>query len=103
MLFRSDVDGWRDVVAVAAGSVHTVGVCADGTVRAAGDDTHGQCGVRGWRDVTAVAAGASHTLGLRADGTAVAVGDDADGQCDVDAWRDLRRTLTRWANGSSSR
>src|SRR5690348_18009847 len=62
-LFRS----WRDVVAVAAGSYHTVGVTAAGRVVAVGSTAFGQCDVAGWRKIVAVAAGSTHTLGLRAD------------------------------------
>ncbi|GAA4675917.1 hypothetical protein [Gordonia humi] len=49
-----DVGGWTDVVAVAAGNVHT-----------------------------ARNTGRSHTVGLRSDGTVVATGWNGDGQCDV--------------------
>jgi alpha-tubulin suppressor-like RCC1 family protein len=45
---QCDVAGWRDVVAVAAGSTHTLGLRADGTVLAAGNNQHGQCDVTGW-------------------------------------------------------
>ena len=75
--------------AVAAGGYHTVGLRADGTVAATGDNFHGQCDVSGWHDLVAVAAGNVHTVGLRADGTAVATGDNEFGQCDVSGWRDL--------------
>ena len=77
------------IVAVAAGSAHTVGLRADGTVVAVGYNKHGQCDVSDWTDIVAVAAGESHTVGLRADGTVVAVGWNADGQCDVSGWTDI--------------
>lgn len=80
------VGDWRDVVAVAAGSHHIVGVDARGRVWAAGDDRRGQCEVGGWRDVVAVAAGAEHSLGLRADGTVLAAGSNDNGQCETEAW-----------------
>lgn len=41
----------RDVVAIAAGCVHTLGLRADGTVVAAGDNHFGQCHVGDWRDI----------------------------------------------------
>ena len=75
--------------AVAAGNVHTVGLRADGTVVATGDNKYGQCDVSDWQEIVAVAAGDWHTVGLRADGTAVATGDNFHGQCDVSGWRDL--------------
>ena len=74
---------------IAAGSNHTVGLKADGTVVAVGDNDDGQCNVSGWADVVAVAAGDYHTVGLRADGTVVAVGLNDDGRCDVSGWADI--------------
>ena len=82
-----------DTIAVretlAEGSFHIVGLKADGTVAAVGDNYFGQCDVSDWTDIVAVAAGSSHTVGLRADGRVVAVGDNEDGQCDVSGWTDI--------------
>ena len=77
----------RDIIDT--GFYHTVGLRADGTVLACGDDSYGQCGVSGWRDITAVAAGAYHTAALRSDGTVAAVGRDTEGQCGVSDWTDI--------------
>lgn len=74
---------------MAAGYRHSVGLRADGTVLAAGNNSFGQCNVSGWTDVIQVAAGAMHTLGLRADGTVLATGDNHYGQCDVSGWTDI--------------
>ena len=74
---------------VAAGSAFTVGLKADGTVVAVGDNDYGQCNVKDWKDIVAVAAGGFHTVGLKADGTVVAVGDNEYGQCDVSDWKDI--------------
>lgn len=46
-----DVSGWRDIVAVAAGWFHTMGLRSDGTVVAAGRNNNGQCDVSGWRNI----------------------------------------------------
>ena len=78
------------IVAVAAGWEHTVGLKADGTVVAAGENSYGQCDVSGWRDIVAVAAGVFHTVGLKSDGTVVAVGNNGSGQCDVSGWANIR-------------
>ena len=86
---RCDVEGWTDVVAIAAGYDHTVGLRADGTVVAVGYNDDGRCDVSGWTDVVAIAAGGFHTVGLRADGTVVAGGDNDFGQCDVGGWTDI--------------
>ena len=84
----NDVVG--DIVAIAAGSYHTLGVRSDGTVVAAGYNAYGQCNVGDWTDIIAVGAGKRHSVGLRSDGTAVAVGHrGANDACDVDKWTDL--------------
>jgi hypothetical protein len=71
---------------VAAGDYHTVGLKADGTVVAVGDNYFGQCNVSTWSGIIQVAAGGGHTVGLKADGTVVAVGANYGGQCDVSGW-----------------
>ena len=63
-----------------------MGVRADGTVVAVGDNTYKQCNVGGWTDIVKVAAGTYHTVGLKSDGTVVAVGDNASGQRNVGGW-----------------
>jgi alpha-tubulin suppressor-like RCC1 family protein len=72
---------------VSAGSYHTIALLDDGTVRAAGDNSFGQCDVRDWTDVTAIAAGSTHSLGVRKDGTVLAAGNNADKQCEVGTWQ----------------
>ena len=74
---------------VSAGDYHTVGLKADGTVVALGDNDDGQCDVDGWTDIVAVSAAWRHTVGLKADGTVVAVGYNDYGPCDVDGWTDI--------------
>ena len=48
---RCNVSGWADIVAVAAGRDYTVGLKADGTVIAVGENKVGQCDVSGWTDI----------------------------------------------------
>lgn len=84
--------GLGNVVAVAAGSRHSVALRADGTVWTWGVNEYGQLGlgdlesrssatrVDGLDGVVAVAAGDLHTLALRADGTVWAWGSGASGQ-----------------------
>lgn len=87
---------------VAEGKQHYVVLLRDGTVRAFGDNSRGQCDTGDWRGITAVSAGDYHTVGLRADGTVVATGARHRGSgnrsrsatahlpranpCAVDAW-----------------
>ena len=77
---------------VSAGKDHTVGLKADGTVVAVGDNDRGRCDVDGWTDIVAISAGHYHTVGLKADGTVVATrytGKYYDGQCGVYGWTDI--------------
>ena len=48
---QCDVSGWRGIVAIAAGSKHTLGLKSDGTVVAVGDNEYGQYDVSGWRGI----------------------------------------------------
>lgn len=69
-----DVSGWRDIVDIAPGSCgysiptspnssyghyqsYLLGLKADGTVIAIGDNNWGQCDVSGWTDIVAIATG----------------------------------------------
>lgn len=65
----NNVSGWRNIVDVAVGQYHTVGLQTDGTVVATGNNEHGQCDVSGWTDIVAIEAGNLFTVGIRADGT----------------------------------
>jgi len=60
---------------ISAGHDHTVGLKADGSVVAVGDNSDGRCNVEDWTDIVAISAGNYHTVGLKADGTVVDVGE----------------------------
>ena len=62
-------------MAISAGSDSTVGLKADGTVVAVGDNEYGQCDVSDWTDIVAISVD-DHTVGLKKDGTVVAVGGE---------------------------
>ncbi len=86
------VEGLAGVVAVAAGTWHSVALEADGTVWAWGDNLHGQLGdgttidrasaahVAGLSGIIAIAAGGFHSLALASDGTVWAWGEGDRGQ-----------------------
>jgi alpha-tubulin suppressor-like RCC1 family protein len=68
--------GWTNLVGVAAGPLHVLGLRGDGTVVASGDDSYGQTDVPAdLTNVVAVAANLFHSLALKSDGTVVAWGD----------------------------
>jgi hypothetical protein len=80
---------WFDIIQVAAGGYYTVGLKADGTVVAVGENSEGKCDVGDWTDITQVDAGCDHTVGLKSDGTVVAVGDNSVDQCNISDWTDI--------------
>jgi alpha-tubulin suppressor-like RCC1 family protein len=67
-----------------------VGLKADGTVVATGDNDYEQCDVTEWRDIVAVSTDYGQTVGLKSDGTVVAVGNNNYGELDVGGWNLLK-------------
>ncbi len=77
-------DGLSNVVAIAAGSEHSLALTAEGRVVAWGYSGWGQLNVpSGLSNVVAIAAGRDHSLALTADGWVAAWGFDWWGQTDV--------------------
>ena len=74
---------------VATGSRHTVGLRANSTLIAVGNNASGQCSVGNWTNIIQVAAGAAHTVGLKGNGTMLTVGDNEYGQCEARDWQDI--------------
>lgn len=89
---------FKDIVAVSAGTHHTVYLQSDGTVIAVGKNSYGECDVSGWTDIIAVSAGDFHTVGLKSDGTVVAIGENEDGECDVGDWKDIVAVSAGWSH-----
>lgn len=74
---RVVVEQWalEDLVAVAAGYEHSLGLKSDSTIVAWGRNDYGQCTVPLPNvDFVAVSGGGYHSLGLKSDGTIVAWG-----------------------------
>lgn len=69
-----DVDHWQNVVQVATGVCHTLGLKADGTVYYAGDDSLHRSQVEGWTDVVQIDAGNGYSIALKADGSVMMAG-----------------------------
>lgn len=89
-----DVDGWTDIVDVAAGGRHSVLLRADGTVVAVGSNENGQCGVEDWRDVVDVAAARYTTFGLTSGGEILTAGGRISGV-------DFNHPIPRWEKVTS--
>ena len=81
---------WTDIIAIAAGRFHTIGLKKDGTVVAAGSNVWGQCNVSQWTDIAAIAACENNTAAIRKDGTVIVIGDNEYGQCNTDGWTDVK-------------
>jgi alpha-tubulin suppressor-like RCC1 family protein len=78
--------GLTNVVALAAGSYHSLALKADGRTVAWGKNNYGQTSVAAFlTNVVAVAAGSYHNLALKSDGRVVAWGNNASGQTNVPA------------------
>ena len=71
---QNNVNGWTDMVQLSVGRKHTVGLHADGTVAAVGDNFAGQCEVEDWSGIVSVAAGDSGTIGITDQGRALLAG-----------------------------
>jgi alpha-tubulin suppressor-like RCC1 family protein len=89
----SVVGGFTDWIQVSGGTIHSLGLRANGTAWGWGTNTDSQLGdgtittrsspvsvVGGYTDWIQVAAGGSHSLGLRANGTAWGWGFNSNGQ-----------------------
>lgn len=79
---------WSDIVSVAIGDWHIVGLKSDGTVVAESPRSDGTK-VNCWEDIVQIAVGKDHTVGLKADGTVIATGNNLSGQCEVDSWSNI--------------
>ena len=85
--FEGNTTFWRNVVQIAAGTKHLVGLCEDGTVLVTGDDANtAKYAVEEWTDIIAVTAGDKYTAGLKADGTVVVAGALSE---DVSVWKNI--------------
>ncbi len=72
-----NVSSWRNIVDIACGESHTVGLLADGTVVATGSNSYGQCDVSEWKDIVAIEAGNNFTMGVASDGTIYITGHES--------------------------
>ncbi|MBR5302368.1 MAG: hypothetical protein IKU38_06005 [Clostridia bacterium] len=67
-------DHWQNVVQVAAGEAHTLGLKQDGTVYYAGADHRHREQVESWTDIAQIAAGNGYSIALKKDGSIVMAG-----------------------------
>lgn len=86
---QCDVLPWNNIIDIAAGYYHTLGLRKDGTVVAVGDNKHGECNVSEWTNIKAIAVGPTHSVGVRSDGTVIATGKNDYGECNVENWSQI--------------
>ena len=84
------------IVTVALGEHHAVALHRDGTVRAVGNHSEGQCDVRDWKDITAIAIGLTFTIGLKKDGTVVTAGKLRGQKFRLDHWTGITAIAAGW-------
>ncbi len=84
-----DTSEWTDIISLAAGSAHLLGLKENGTVVSAGFNYKESCSVEDWSDVIDLLATWDHTVGLTSSGRVLATGENEFGQCDTDSWRDI--------------
>jgi Regulator of chromosome condensation (RCC1) repeat len=82
--------GFPQIIEIAAGNAFALGLCADSTVVAWGNNSNGRGGYGGETNVPAgltnvvqVAAGSFHAVALLSNGTVVCWGANGSGQCNV--------------------
>ena len=73
---------WSDIVSIAIGDFHVLGLTASGTVVGTGPEMYYE-GISEWQDIAVIAAGDGHSVGLSYDGHVYATGLSNAGQCDV--------------------
>ena len=76
----------NEIIDIAAGSEHIVGLKHDGTVITTDDKQN--VVVSGWRNIVAIASGGYSTVGLKADGTVVTTGT-GEYSTDIGNWSDI--------------
>jgi len=88
-----EANGWRNVVALAAGAHHVVGLRSNGTCVAnsikwnVGYGYDGQSNVSEWTDIRQIACGDYFTVGLKKDGTLVYTGQGVASE--ATRWKDI--------------
>ena len=66
---QCNVSAWTDIVEIAAGDDHTLGLVKDETVVATGNNHFGQCNVNDWNEIIAIEAGGFSSFGFKKNGT----------------------------------
>ena len=85
----ADIKDWKDIVAIACGERHVVGLCSDGTVKATGSNACEQCNTKEWRDIVSIACCDDLTVGLDKHGRVVSTGSFESTKRAVSSWMNI--------------
>lgn len=66
--YANSVDDWKNIVDIAAGSAHVIGVDSNGRVSCVGDDSFGACDINGTRNISKVYATKNGSILVDRDG-----------------------------------
>lgn len=84
---------------ICCGSCHVVGLCANGTVVAAGDDLGDHFNVQGWRNIIGIASVGSDIFALRSNGTVTKETHGSDNENDWGwTFEHYRKRISQWKN-----
>lgn len=86
---------WNNLISIGIGYRNTVGLRADGTVVACGENTTINNTVSKWRDIKALRIAGEFVIGLRMDGTVVTCGSNGLG-FDDKKWDLIVRNANKW-------
>lgn len=88
-LFYKEIAAWREVVSLAGGARHLLGLRADGRVLQAAERSFvkGPCSAAQWLDLQRVAASGNCSFGLTKEGRVLFDGPKNDARAGVEAWR----------------
>ena len=91
----SNSEKWKDLISIGTGFSNTVGLRADGTVVACGEDAAINDSVSKWKDIKAIRIAGYFVIGLRTDGTVVACGNNGFGFLD-EKWDSIVQNANKW-------
>lgn len=93
---KRHISNWTDIISVAVGHYHTVGLKSNGTVIAIGEWCGHPVFVDNWTEIVAIAAGWTHAVGLKSNGTVFVTDSNNSNRYDVSNWRDIVAVSAGW-------
>lgn len=66
-----EIEGWRDIISIASGTGHLLGLKKDGRVVASGENNNNQCDVNRWENITKIFASTYISAGINNKGEVI--------------------------------